>query len=321
MVFEPEDGTLDRDVDASMRMFERSQVGPAPLIHGIMPSRVLLVLDGSPQDITSIDAANYLAERFELETFVLHPIESKESANDQDATLAKSVADSMKGAKEIESPEGDAYDTILTVIGQNEIDLVILPSPFGRSFENVGVDSIGTVLDVLLARCPVPILVIRREDQTLQACVQRVSMVVGGECDVEHRAAGWIFGLAGESANLALNLVVEKEEFENLRSIIEAIKPGETVTEQQVSDALAKSHQVIHGAMAKTAGNKGMGYELKPVAGEVAPPNPLNDHVKQLLVMPLEVDDRFGQGFVHDRIRRSPHPVLVVPGHVPELVQ
>jgi hypothetical protein len=33
-----------------------------------------------------------------------------------------------------------------------------------------------------------------------------------------------------------------------------------------------------------------------------------------LIVLPMETDDRFGQGFVQDRVRRSPHPVLIVPG-------
>ncbi|MGB1813791.1 MAG: hypothetical protein ACPHJ3_00450 [Rubripirellula sp.] len=70
--------------------------------------------------------------------------------------------------------------------------------------------------------------------------------------------------------------------------------------------------------MAKTATTLGMNYELHPIAGEVAPPNSLDETKKMLLVLPLEVDDRFGQGFVQDRIRRSPHPVLVVSGHVPE---
>ena len=68
--------------------------------------------------------------------------------------------------------------------------------------------------------------------------------------------------------------------------------------------------------MAKTASESGINYSLRPQAGETAPPNPLRDDTKMLIVMPLEVDDRFGQGFVQDRIRRSPHPVLVVPGHV-----
>ena len=69
--------------------------------------------------------------------------------------------------------------------------------------------------------------------------------------------------------------------------------------------------------MAKTASAWACPTTCDRMAGEVAPPNPLSESSKMLLVMPLEVDDRFEQGFVQDRIRRSPHPVLVVPGHVP----
>ena len=118
-----------------------------------------------------------------------------------------------------------------------------------------------------------------------------------------------------QQATITLNLVIEKENYENMRSIVEALhrRPLEP---EQFSDALTKTHQAIHGAMAKTAQELGMTYHLRPLAGEVAPPNPLGETNKMLLVMPLEVDDRFGQGFVQDRIRRSPHPVLVVPGHV-----
>ncbi len=62
---------LDRDVDASMRMFEKSKVGEAAAITPIQPSRVMLVLDGSPQDETSLNAASYLRGVFNVETVVL----------------------------------------------------------------------------------------------------------------------------------------------------------------------------------------------------------------------------------------------------------
>ncbi len=159
-------------------------------------------------------------------------------------------------------------------------------------------------------------LVIRRTDQSLRDCVAAISVVVGSECDVELRAAAWAFGLAREHAVVTLNLVVEKEDYENIRSIVEALQPGATLDPEQFRAALTKAHQSLHSAMAKTAAAHTMTYHLRPQAGEVAPPNPLHDSALQLLVLPLEVDDRFGQGFVQDRIRRSPHPVLVVPAHV-----
>jgi len=310
---ESESSDLDRDVDESMRMFERSKIGGAA-IPIETPQQLLLVLDGSPQDLTAAEAAKYLHNRFGTETLVLDAREREHIQSD----LAPGRAGQIPGAFAIERPSGDSYDAILAAIDQHPVDFVIVPCPFGRSFEQVGIDSVGTVIDVLLARCPHPLLVIRRDDQQLAAATHDVSMVVGAECEVVNKAAAWAFGLADSSAMVTLNLVIEKEQFENMRSLLEAIHPEETIDPEKFSDALTKTHEALHGSMAKTATNLELRYRLRPIAGEVAPPSPLTDEREMLLVMPLEVDDRFGQGFVHDRLRRSPHPVLVVPGHVPQ---
>jgi hypothetical protein len=310
-----ESNDLDREVDASMRMFEKSQVGPAALISLIRPSRVLLALDGSPQDETGVDAANYLRERFDTETLV---IDARENGPTDQNDLAISRADEISGARPIQREGEESYNSILNALKQHAVDLVIVPCPFGRPLEDVGTDSAGTVIDVLLSRCPKALLVIRRDDQRLSECADRVSMIVGDECEMEHRAAAWALGLAAEGADVTLNLVIEQEQFENIRAILEAIQPETQFEPEQFSEALAKSHQTLHGGMAKTAASMGLNYQLRPIAGELAPPNPMRESSKMMLVIPLEVDDRFEQGFAQDRIRRSPHPVLVVPGHVSE---
>jgi len=313
----PESNDLDREVDASMRMFEKSQVGPAATLSPVRPSRVLVALDGSPQDETSVDAAKYLRERFNTETLVL----DARDGESPEGNLAADRATAISGARPIERKEEDSYDSILAALKQHDVDLLVVPCPFGRPLESVGPDSAGTVMDVLLARCPKAILVIRRDDQRLEECVNQVSMIVGDECEMEQRAASWALGLASAKAEITLNLVIEQEQFENIRSILEALDPETKLEPEQFSEALAKSHQTLHGSMAKTAAAMGLSYRLRPIAGEIAPPNPLRESSKMLLVVPLEVDDRFEQGFAQDRIRRSPHPVLVVPGHVSEEAQ
>jgi hypothetical protein len=309
---EPEQNEVDRGVDESMRMFEKSKVGPAAALLPIRPARVMLVLDGSPQDATSIAAAKYLREAFNVETLVL------DGRNLIDGDLTTSVIESVSGSRPIERPAGDSYDAILSALKSHAVDLVVIPCPFGREFNKVGTDSAGTVIDVLLSRCPCPMLVIRREDQELGQCVRQISVVIGAECDVESKAAAWAFGLSSDHGTVTLNLVVEKEQYENIRSIVEALSENTTLDPESFAAALTKTHQSIHAAMAKTATDLGRSYHLRPQAGEVAPPNPLDNQDNVLIVLPLEVDDRFGQGFVQDRIRRSPHPVLVVPSHVPQ---
>lgn len=314
MVNESESNELDRDVDASMRMFEKSKVGTAPAITPIKPARVLVVLDGSLQDETSLDAAAHLRERFNTETLVL---DARDKTDDDRTDLAIESAAKVVGSRPIKRSDGDSYEAILAAVATHTVDLTILPCPYGRSFEKVGSQSAGTVIDVMLTQCPCPMLIIRRDDQKLGECVQSVRLVLSGECDVEQRAAGWAFGLAGDAASVTLNLVIEKEQYENMRAIIEAMQPGSSLSTEQFTDAMTKTHQSLHGSMAKTAAATGTTYSLHPQAGEIAPPNALNESSKMLLVMADEVDDRFSQGFIQDRIRRSPHPVLVVPGHAP----
>lgn len=314
MAFDPERDELDRDVESSMRIFERAQIGPVAAVIPIKPTRVLLVLDGSDQDQTGLDAARHLEEACGCETLVL---DARESAVDARENAASKFSAQLTRGQPIKRPDGDAYEAILTAVGEHAPELVIVPCPFGRAFEAVGADSAGTVIDVLLARASVALLVIRRLDQRLADCVGRIALIVAGECDAADRAAGWTFGLASPRATLTLNLVVEKEEFENIRSIIQAVSPGAPFSSETLAEALAKTHQRLHVAMAKTADQTGLTYRLLPQAGEVAPPNPLQSGEQQLLVLPLEVDDRYGQGFVRDRISHSPHPLLVVPSHAP----
>ncbi|MEO1527809.1 MAG: universal stress protein [Planctomycetota bacterium] len=311
-----EPNEVDRGVDESMRMFEKSQVGDSAALVPIKPSRVLLVLDGSPQDETGIDAVNYLRDTFNVETLVLDARERREDAESDDIVTA--VTERVSGSRPITPPknDGDSHDIILAALGAHSVDLVVLPCPFGREFESIGTDSAGTVIDVMLSRCPRPMLVVRRDDQTLRDCVSWISVIVGGECDAEGKAASWAFGLSAKSGVITLNLVVEKEQYENIRSIVEALSPEKKLDPQAFTEAMTRTHLSLHGAMAKTAKEINRTYHLRPQAGEVAPPNPLESTEKLLLVLPLEVDDRFGQGFVQDRIRRSPHPVLIIPSHV-----
>ena len=320
-------GDLDREVDESMRMFEQSQTGDVAVVEPRRPSRVLLVLDGSTQDPTSIAAAAWMRARFDTETLVLSVTEDSHESDVQtpdafrsNQEIADQAAKQISGARVLARPESDrpvaAYDRILRHVADVDPDLTILPCPFGRDFESVGVDSAGTVVDVLLARMPKPMLIMRSARE-LEPCSRNVRLITGSECDVLRQSAAWALGLVSDGGELSFHVVIEKEAFENLRSVLVALSPDQEIDAQAYGDALAKSHGRLHRELAKTAMRRDVRYEMKAEAGEVAPPNPLDDDRNMLLVLPIEVDDRFHQGFVQDRIRRSPHPVLVVPGHVP----
>ncbi|MEL6897960.1 MAG: universal stress protein [Planctomycetota bacterium] len=335
------DSSLGKHVDDAMRMFERSHVGPANLINATRPSKVLVALDGSPQDEASLAAAAYLATATRTETVIVDARVSDRELPD----ILESAAAEVSGARPISVPArppenasgGDdpaaeavaddpPYDRILRTVAQQRPSLLIVPSPFGRDFDSIGTDSIGTVLDVLLRRCRIPMLVIRDPARLLPDAIQRIAMVIGMECDVNGRAAEWAFGMAvpendavqHRSGVFSLHLVIEKEQLENFRALLGVISPDQEITPDLVQRALAKTHETLTGAIAQTASQHGLEYRLMLQTGIEAPPKFNDPDDPALLVLPLEVDDNFGQGFVSHRIRSSPYPVVIVPGHVKE---
>ncbi|MEM6689428.1 MAG: universal stress protein [Planctomycetota bacterium] len=308
---------LGRQVDDSMRLFQRSQVGPTELIAGVKPTRVVAVLDGSPQDEATIESAIHLRDVYNTETVLLDesPPNASMITGDGETTnneLAVAAVNRISGSRPLPRREGEPFESILAAVSAVDPDLVIVPCPLGRSLESLGADSTGTVADMLLARCPKPILFMRRETAHLQQAVQDVQMLVGAESHMHLRAAGWVFGLIGEGGKLSLNLVIDREHFENIRAIVEALHPEDDLDVSEFSRAMTETHKKLHTAMQRTANERNLSYALRPQTAEVAPPHPLDDDSQNLLVMSLEAGDQFNAGFVRDRLRRSPHPVLVI---------
>src|SRR6056297_1477994 len=106
---------LDREVDDSMRLFERAKVGSVTPMTPIRPSRVMLVLDGSPQDATSIGTAKTLREEFNTETLVL---DARDAAEMTDAASEDAIqaARQMSGARAIARGDGEAFEVILRAL-------------------------------------------------------------------------------------------------------------------------------------------------------------------------------------------------------------
>lgn len=313
-MFEPEQSDLDRDVDASMRMFKKAQVGPAAEIEAAEPKRVLVVLDGSGQDESVVAAAVHLQQQLGVEVFVLDVVDSSGDAGESGAGKRAAVwAPLLPDTQALPCGEAPAYDEIMKAVDSQSPDLLIVPCPFARDFESVGSDSAGTVIDVLLSRCLVPMLVIRRNDQPLAEATKEIAIVVGSECESEAKAAGWALCLAAAGAELTLSLVIDREQYENIRALMDVITPEKPLEISQLNEAMAESHARLHAGIAKAAASRKLRYRLQPMAYEDAPPSVLSTARPLLVVLPTEPDDRYCHGFVQDRIRRSPHPVLVVP--------
>jgi len=310
-MFEPTQRNVDQDVETFKQMFERSQVGEVAAVEPVHVRRVLLVLDGSTQDLLSIAFAAHCHRSFQCPLRVLDARESETSNQ-----LAESVARQL-AAEAMDKPSGDSFDQILSGIEATDCDFVIVPCPYGRDLDTIGPDSTGTVIDVLLARSPVPLLVVRRPYEVVEAVFSHVLLMLIGEnkAAAAAAAASWASAFVSHSGRVQLVLILEEEFYENIRQLMQAVDPKVEITPEALSQALLKTHMRLHRGLQKSASKIGFGYELgvyreqESRALEDSSPHPL-------VVLALERGDHASEGHVSDRIRRTAHPLLIVPsGH------
>jgi hypothetical protein len=308
IMVEPTQHSVDHDVEASMRLFERAHVGEVSAVEPRQPARVLLALDGSDQDALGVALSRGLRERFGCAVSVMDARERRDSAD-----LASQAARAI-GGEWLPPRTGESFEQILAAAAETRSDLVVVPSPFGRDLESVGPDSTGTVVDVLLARMPAPLMVVRRPYVPAGELFANVIFTLSGENEAAGTAGTWAAGLTAPGGRLRLVLVMEAEFAQNVRAVMQTVDPHVQVTEALLTDALARMHVRLHRGLQKSADHAGFQYELRiEPAGGAAEAALYGETGQPLLVIAHERGDHFSQGLVHDRIRLSPNPVLVVP--------
>lgn len=308
-MFEPTEHEVDDALRRSMEMFERSKIGEAAPIEPRQPKKLLLVLDASAQDETSVSLAEGLRQRFSCEISV---VDAREQIHDN--ALAERVAGELQAVAN-DKPEGDSFEQVLQAIGASACDLAVVPCPYGRALEKVGADSTGTVIDVLLARSPVPLLVVRHPYEGERPLFANLVIPLIAENKAAPLAVQWATGLVAPHGNVAMMLVMEENVIENIQGLIQAIDSDADVTPEVLENALAKSYVFLNRSLQKTAAARDFQshFAVRSETEDVFAEAP---HERQpLVVLALERGDRSSHGYVHDRIRRSPYPLLIVAQH------
>jgi hypothetical protein len=304
----PSEREVDQALAASMKMFERVQLGEVAPLEPRRPERMLLALDGSSQDATSIAIAAKLRERFSAEVSVL--------AACTDARQVAAGAVEKLGSGQIVTSAGEqgSFEQILAAIETSNSELVLMPCPFGRDFEQIGPDSAGTVVDVLIARSPVPLLVIREPHEVDGTPFQHVAMPLVGENQAAHDAAAWGAALVAPGGRFELLLVLEDEFHENVSALLESMDLDVEPTSEELSAALQKAHVRLHRALQKTASREGFEYVLAVEPEEAARTFLHRDFTSlSLIAVALARPHHVSEGYASHCVRSSRQPVLVVP--------
>lgn len=290
-----------------MSLFDRARVSDVAPVEPRRPETILLALDGSSQDSLGMAIADQFRERFDCAVAVVEAREDVPSGE-----LADRVAASLSGVV-VPDTAGESFEQILAAVDHSKCDLLVSPCPFGRDLESVGPDSVGTATDVLLARSPVPVLVVRRPYKPKGELFRRALMILTAENEAAPIAAAWASGLIASGGVFQLVLALEREMYENVHALTQSIAPEADVSASALSQALAKTHMRLHRALQKTAAEQGFKYRLKlQMEGEAGSLTVEDESQHPMIVLALERSDHSSQGSVQSRIRLSPNPVLVV---------
>ena len=325
--FDPSETAVGRDLDRGLNLFRKAHVGDAAAVPVLTPGHVLAVLDGSAQDRCTLGLARHLKARFGCRLSVADAREADPPATTSPAAAAAAVsleeAAASLGATPLARTAGESYERTLAAVEASGCDLVIVPCPYGREPAGPGRDSAGLTTDMLLARCPVPLLIVREPFEVGENNADgsagdppfgKVCVVLIGENAAARAACGWACGLVGgPHADVDLELLLEEEFFENVRGVLLSLDPDADVTHERVAEALAKEHGALHAGLKKTAAAGGFAYELHTRRQSEEPGVLTADPAHPLIVLALERGDHGSEGHVADRVRRSANPLLVVP--------
>lgn len=309
---EPTQNQVDSDLQKSMDLFQRSDVGITKAIPLKRPGHVLLVLDGSTQDAAAVSLAARTKIQLNCElTWAFISTGDGCTLDSEHREKLNEVA--AKETSTNVSKDNDTANQILQVVTESAADMLIVPCPFGRDFEEIGEDSTGTVIDLLAARCPVPFITIRRPDIVDVDPTGHVRLILTGENAAAELAASFAAGLVQPSGKLELLLLVEASFYHNFRQAMHALDPSKNVTYEDLEHALARQYGRLHASLQHTADEVGFDYELLIRNEEddtsVTPDDPVTHPA--VMVLGAERGDHDSLGEIRDFIRRCPHAVLV----------
>lgn len=194
----------DRGIRSTVDAFEAALTAQVTQLPEVSLGRILLVLDGSNQDRTSEAFARILARRegSELQLSWAYPGEA--------------IAEREKYLRQRCSVIREEDDLVTDILARDDIrglrpveqilssmptfDLVVICAPYQEDFSELGQQSVGSVLDILMARAPQPVLAVREPKEDPQTCLRRTLLPLTPILETSALAASWALCLARQGS-------------------------------------------------------------------------------------------------------------------------
>ncbi len=303
---------MERIVEEHLEAFEEALIGRVELTVPRVET-VLLALDRSEQDELVIALGGLLSQRLSASLVVTggFPEDIADATEEYISEVKQRLRNVGVEARALWPTGEESYDKILTTIDDAEADLLILPAPYFRDLESLGEESVGTNLDVILARSPVPVLVVRDPKPRPEEVLGQVRLAIYDVTHLSKAATEWAILLSREG-RLETLAVVEKEVVELME---EALAP-ESVAERDLAERLSRELIPLVSAVLRRCDEMevpcDVKYETEDLVEAIVGDD---DRADRLIVMRgYSAHDRPGEKVARDVIPRTRAAVLVVKG-------
>ncbi len=256
----------DLDLDEAIGRFTAAQTHVA--LSPPRAARLLVAIDGSNQDATALELARVLSESDTSLTVAYAYAGDADASKDADAsdkaaTLGNraAVASRPAGAETLR-----ASQQLLRLVDIHRSDLLIVSAPYLDDIETLGEDSAGETLDVLLRRCPVPVLVVRRPTDDAAATLRHLLLPLTGDDAADHAAASWVASLLGRATTLGILSAVDPR----WRPTAAELFRGDPPSDVRLAGLRRPSVAGLIGALHRRARSHGVMSRVRTRSGSLA---------------------------------------------------
>ena len=295
------------DLDQSMSTFEAAVSAEDIRIPPVRLSNLLMAIDGSNQDPTTIRLARNLASTYNAGMhFAL--------AGGEHSRLDPSLA--PPGASLVTGRGGSPAMRILDAARIASADLVVTCAPFMEDYDELGTATLGTIVDVVLNKREHPVLVTRRPlGDAADTAMNRLVVPLSLASERNLGAVAWAKFLAQPESAVELLAVADPEVADSMRH---TFKSGDQRLEDLDEDRLAGLVRPdiagIVGAMQRAAEERDFTCRVVVRAGPLVPA--LLEYANQdaAILLATCTTDCASTGYqrVQALVRGSRNPVLIV---------
>jgi len=200
----------ERDFNEALHAFQAAANAQKTALDAPAMDRLLVALDGSNQDDTTLGLAMAAAQR--ADEPVLHLMYAWEGGDDSEraAYLERrrvELRDAGFNAALVDGVDHGqrSFAQILDALDRLKAELVILDAPYLDDFSELGQSSVGTNLGVLLSRSPAPLLVVREPVENVAACLEHVVLGLTLHPLENAGAAGWTLKLVSAGGSIRIS--------------------------------------------------------------------------------------------------------------------